>query len=341
MGDPQADVSEEEESVSSFDFRSFFERYRIEYIQTGKNVKRGNIYIACPFCHNDPSHHMGVDEASGHWGCWRDKSHRGKAPTRLVRQVLGCSWIEAESIVGVKQTQVQGIDALRLKFERLSVPEDEVEPPDLSEFERFRPIRNDDEPFASYLRKRKFDSIKRLRQEYGVRISYHGYWKYRVLMPITDRDGELVGWTGRSVVKGVTPKYLSHPADSPQMKTVLFNEERAFNEPCRILTINEGPIDALKLDYYGRVLDVAAVATMGISATAAQCSRVLSLADIYDHIVVVPDRGAEGQGSALVRQLSIVKPRLAVLDDVKDAGAMSKQQVEEFCVKLKKLCGCG
>ncbi len=84
-----------------FDWVKFLEFNNIEYITRGPNLARQNLGIQCPFCgEEDPSAHMGISLLGHGWSCWRNKSHSGRQPHRLIQKLLGCSWQEANALVG-------------------------------------------------------------------------------------------------------------------------------------------------------------------------------------------------------------------------------------------------
>ena len=70
----------------------------IEYVDYGPNVKAGNININCPWCDDDPSHHMGISLNKDAYGCWRNMDHKGKKVERLVQAILGCSYNHAKLV---------------------------------------------------------------------------------------------------------------------------------------------------------------------------------------------------------------------------------------------------
>ncbi len=80
------------------DWEAFFVDHGIEYVTRGPNVKRGNVNISCPYCGNDPSHHMGVSLDGKGFGCWRSANHAGKKPHNLIKALLGCSFNQAKLV---------------------------------------------------------------------------------------------------------------------------------------------------------------------------------------------------------------------------------------------------
>src|SRR6185312_5603411 len=83
-----------------FDWEQFLDNHGIDYVTTGHNARRGNIGIACPWCGNDPSHHLGISTNGRGYHCWRNEAHSGKAPHRLVMALLGAKESALRVIAG-------------------------------------------------------------------------------------------------------------------------------------------------------------------------------------------------------------------------------------------------
>ena len=74
------------------DVLTFLDHNRIPYRTNGPNCAKGHVVIKCPFCGDeDPSEHLGIQLSTGYWGCWRNSSHRGRRPHRLIMRLLGCN----------------------------------------------------------------------------------------------------------------------------------------------------------------------------------------------------------------------------------------------------------
>src|ERR1700733_9885470 len=85
-----------------FDWRAFCINNRVEFVDRGPNVARGNIGIRGPWCgHAAPSQHMGLslDVNNPAWGCFRNGKHRGRDPIRLIIKLTGMSWESAKNLV--------------------------------------------------------------------------------------------------------------------------------------------------------------------------------------------------------------------------------------------------
>src|SRR5262245_59631880 len=86
-----------------FDWPQFLTRNRIPFVTEGKNTPRGSIGIKCPFCGvADPSEHMVIRLSGKGWRCWRDQSHSGSSPERLIQALIHCSLAAALELVSLE-----------------------------------------------------------------------------------------------------------------------------------------------------------------------------------------------------------------------------------------------
>ena len=80
--------------------QKLFDTHGVPYVSQGKNVKKGHINVACPFCGDDPSFHLGINTDTLAWSCWRNSSHRGNYPHKLVKKLLNWSWPRVQEMFG-------------------------------------------------------------------------------------------------------------------------------------------------------------------------------------------------------------------------------------------------
>lgn len=288
-----------------FDFRRFLAAEGVEFVTEGPNVARGNINIACPFCGaRDPSHHLGIRVDGGAyqpWGCWRDPTHRGKRPERLVKAIKQCSWQAAKEICGT-EVPVDAAPMAELLQRAQAL---------FSEYAELRPLEPVDLPeeFVEcrragkrWLEHRGFDA-KVVMKEFGVKYCYIGRWRSRVIFPVFF-DGDLVGWTARAVGKAQL-KYISHP-EGDTVKRVVYNYDAALAGG-KMLMVVEGPVDCMKADLLGRFNGWRAVATFGVAYKPSQVSCIVKLAERFDRVAVLYDKGAGAQARRLAEDLSVVR----------------------------------
>lgn len=330
----------------SFNWMSFVKKYNIPYVEVGANVSRGNLNIHCPFCGgSDPSEHMGLQKEGRYWGCWRVKSHRGKSPHRLIMALTGCTYSESLSIVGESFVNLsdfeKAVDALRTptgvevkKDHKLSFPK------------AFRDIRDRGITlkFWNYLKKRGFREVDALCDAYDLQCCLSGNWRSRIIIPVYIKR-KLVCWTGRTISKENPVRYktLSHspekaseekdPLAVMNIRHTILNYDSLMETGGRRLIIGEGPLDALKVDFYGRDYDTRSTCIFGTSVTAQQTELLENLVRRFDEMVVILDPGQLGNSWRFLGSASHLdiqaKP---VPDGIEDLGAMTKKQVRELLV---------
>lgn len=313
----------------AFDWRMFLEEHRIPYVEQGNNVKRGDVNLPCPLCGSaDPSEHMGVSLTSSAWACWRDPDHRGRRPDRLIVALLGCSYTEAAELAGDAEQRVTGtVEDLAAKVSNLFAATPATPAPEPVDLEPgFVPIpRVRQAVWKQYLRSRGFgqpDAVSRL---YDLRACRTGRFGGRLILPLFHEE-RVVGWTGRSI-RGREPRYLSHPKGGA-VKEVIFNYDLA--QGARTLVVTEGPLDALKVDFYGRRYGIRAVALLGVSPKPRQLTLISRLAQGGKvPVVVALDSTAPGPAMRLAAALSHLNPRVVCSypGGVEDPGDLDARDV--------------
>ena len=97
----------------------------------------------------------------------------------------------------------------------------------------------------------------------------------RLIIPFF-HEGQIVGWTARSIDAKHKLKYYSH-----QPPNYVFNLDRQLHDRAFVI-VCEGPVDALSLD---------AVATLGSTVNELQARQIKQL---QRQVIVVPDRDSSG-----------------------------------------------
>lgn len=324
-----------------FDWKRFCQRNGIEFVEYGPNTARGNISIHCPFCGPaDPSQHLGLklDTNDPQWGCFRNASHRGRTPPRLVAALLRISVKQAEALM---EADAPPPDSLGDMLHALRRPAENA--PDRAQTRRavrvpaeFMPLAAEpptryQQRFLDYLSGRGFgndalDAAKR----YGLRYALTGEQAWRLIFPVYGESGELIGWTGREIRPGGT-NVIRYRAMTEMGKDWLMLSPRT--EPANVLLVCEGPLDFLKLDYYGREFGIEATGTMGTAITSAQFLQLVRKARGYRRVYSVFDPEAFAQSMRLVGELDGLArdARFHQLPNgYEDPGAMTKGQVREL-----------
>lgn len=335
-----------------FSWVTFLDDHKIRHVTEGPNVASGNVNIKCPFCgDDDPSEHLGLSKAKTFWGCWRNKTHRGVRPHRLIMQLLGCSFEVADGIV-TGGRELSRFDELAKGFVNktmgwqldLGRPSKTLRMP--KEFRRLSSSGLGRYYIDYLVQSRGFrrSEALRLRGRYDLHYCAHGFWRGRIIFPIY-LEGQLVCWTGRTISKKQERRYLSlsdkegkspgQPLALKNVRDLIWNYDTLIRETHKVVAIAEGPLDALKLDFYGRNLGARATCLFGTGVTEEQ---LLLLADVRKHckrMVVVPDRGALLNEMDLLAELSVLTPEVVhVPKNVEDPGALTRKQVRRLFLNL-------
>lgn len=327
------------------DWLALLTEKQIPFIERGANVKRGEVNIQCPFCGSaDPSQHMGLNLDTGWYSCWRNKrAHSGKSPLRLLMALLHIPYWQARQMAGLDETYVDpdGFTALAARILGRAGEDQPVEV--LNRFlefpKSFQPITGAGaRRHRAYLEGRGFDFIPNLAYHAGLMYAPSGEWSDRVILPYL-LDGELMAWTGRAIAQA-TIRYRDLSRD----ECLLPPKETLFNYDCiakggKALVIVEGPLDALKIDFYGHEVGVRAVALSTNSITDEQAYMLEEAESQFDNKYVMMDMATPlglidsmrlRQQLAFIHDLQIAK----VPYGLKDAGEMSPKQAIKWADQI-------
>ena len=315
-------------------------RERVPYVTTGKNVAVDHINIRCPFCGKaDPSEHMGICLSTGVWGCWRDSQHRGKRPHRLLHRLFGWPWDEIDAMCStslhdrssIRDSVMQALDGANslIKPPALhKVPAKVCLPPSVYPL---RPSSRLVAPFVNYIIGRGIDAdeVWDFIAEYEIHAALVGPQAYRIVFPIRNDMGALQTWTGRTVGTSVSPRYVSGSGDlSVPIKDCLFNEYKLYeSNGAEVLVVTEGPWDAMKIDWYGKMFGVRATCVFGSFVSDVQTHRIVGLSHLFGELLCALD--PENLHGTLITAGRIgAVPKLCPSEDF---GAMSRREVERWC----------
>lgn len=326
----------------SVDWRRLLTDEGIPFIERGPNVSRGEINIKCPMCGNaDPSFHMGLNLDTGWWSCWRNRhQHSGKSPLRLLMSLLHVPYWKARELAGLGEDYLdpEGFTALAARLLREQKDSGAVSPAAdrfLSFPREFAPLLG---PSArrhrAYLESRGFDFIDDLEESYDLQHAPSGDWAHRVIIPY-QIDGQMVTWTGRAIAPAsIRYRDLSVDESLVAPKHTLYNYD-CIAEGGEALFIVEGPVDALKLDFYGRAVGVRAVAISTNSVSDEQAYMLQEAEGQFEHKFVMMDQVSVlslTDGMRLRQELAFISGLRAVPVPfgLKDAGELSPIQAIEF-----------
>jgi hypothetical protein len=317
------------------EWRRILEEHRVPYKDSGPSTKRDNIYIECPWC-RDGSQHLGMAEtAPFRWGCWKDTSHRGRRPQRLLMTLLRVDFDTATRIAGLDVSRAD-LSELTTMLAGLGVVS-KFDPAPLLEYPRppgvfaLRPKGKRSQRFLRYLEQRGLP--RDCASRYRLQGSDHpaSEWRDRLCLPICSPAGLQVGLTGRHVGKH-PQRYHTLPSSSPN--ACLFNAEHATGG--RVLALCEGPLDALTLDWAAHTghLEASSIAMMGLTLGHGQVDMLTALASRYRAVVLIPDPSALAQGLALQRQLPLDISVAQLPEGVGDPGDLTPRQAHTFMKTL-------
>lgn len=330
------------------DWLQFFDDHGVDYVLRGPNVKSGNVNIACPFCGDDPSHHMGVNLSNENWGCWRASNHAGRKAPNLVKAVLACSYLQAKMIVDqYSRADPENLDdalAGLLAFESPPAAKFEAPAKPLNMPPAFKPIKahGTTAKFYNYLKNRGFKDVDKFCKTYNLRAASTGKWGSRIIIPIYINK-ELVSWTSRAIGKVKdAPRYLalSELDEDFKSKVNVFHALLNFDKlqkGGKVLFVCEGPFDALKIDYYGRKYGAQATCTFGTAMSVEQAYKISELVSLFDQVVLLYDASAVESIFLASDKLMHTKVIIGSLPKgVDDPGDLSAKQVKAL---IKKTLG--
>jgi hypothetical protein len=300
----------------SFDWPQFLQTHGIEYIERGPNVARGNIALHCPWCGiGDDSHHLSLNLAGKGFRCWRSPStHVGKNPAKLIQALLGCSWEQANSYAGQRIIRTEGfLDRVRKKAKKVETASKLTLPKDFKTFMHRPSCRL----HIEYLRKRGFteEDIFEKTKEYGIYYTSLGDFKGRIIFTI-QHQGELVGWTGRSIYPFETLRYktLSHDtekakergepvAPNPIGHYLLFHDRLQGGDT---IVLCEGPFDAWRVNLLGESEGIAATCFFTSMLSQQQMELLHSILPLYKRRILLLDEGTFAKAARIKRDLRVL-----------------------------------
>lgn len=282
--------------MPAFDWITFCDRYRIDYRDHGPNVGQNHIVVHCPMCgHHDPGMHMSIALDGKGWHCWRDPSHAGINPNRLIQTLLQIDWSSAAAISGTsrgyqQQPPVQTHTLLDRVNVLLSKPPAPTKPPTITLPKTARPLTLNLPvalPYRLYLKGRGIDDLTALDQ-FGIHFDHRDpRWHGRILFPVTDA-ARIVAMTARAISNRMEPRYL---AEGPVDRHLIWSDR--FPPRSRILVLTEGPFDALKINLLGNRYGIWSTCCMTSDFSKHQRALLYGLIPRFERTVTLFDNGNE------------------------------------------------
>ena len=332
--------------MAKVNWERFCTLQHIEYLKTTASVARGYINIHCPFCGDtDQSYHLGLHK-SGRWTCYRDPiSHKGSDPHRIIMRLIGCNYEQANSYVLDDVVELSDFDEASSEF----MLNDDIAKQHISlNFpDEFRPLTSPKGRAKMYwnylIAKRGFKSsdIPKVVDRYDLHYCDKGMWRGRIIIPIKV-GGALLSWTGRTVYDSEELRYrsLSHKKDADprglvNVRDLLFNYDNVTKKHHHVCVLVEGPLDVIKVDYYGHRHGISAVGTFGTGIREAQLDLLDLMRTKCDVLVVCGDQGAEANVMDILsaaRDINIQS--LPLPNNVKDPAELTKHEIIDLFSKL-------
>lgn len=326
------------------DWFAFLNQNNIPYTTTGPNSSRGRVNIKCPWCAEDPSEHLGVSLSGKGYHCWRDATHRGRDQARLVARLLNCGLQEAQRVIGGSVQIPQDEDLLSSLHANLGGEEDDYEPPPKSLImpSHFKPLVPGkgvlSGPFLEYLRDRGYRGaqLEWLCTTYDLHYCLSGKFSHRVIIPVYNRWGDLVTWTGRHISKREPMRYraLSKDTQLVATKETLLGLDYLWKVPNpKVLVIVEGPFDAFWLTMFGRTFGVYATCLFGLEMSEPQLVELIDLGSRFKRRVLLLDSEAAFQAFRLSQQ-GVPFDVDYIPEGVKDPATLPPNAAIDLCVRL-------
>jgi hypothetical protein len=327
-----------------FDWPVFLADHNVPFVSKGANIGHNEIGICCPYCgHADSGQHLAISLLGRGWICRRNRDHRGKAPARLVAALLGCSLEEAHRLTGSKAGPIVPTDAtFGSSIASMFAPKPaETQAPPLSFPPEIKPAWTAI-MFLGYLMTRGYSAgeAEAVARQYELRGAMDGPFRYRLVIPVEMPDG-LATWTGRALVDGMVPRYKALSTDPAKCKAeklkparlpvsqCLWNAKELADATGELLLVCEGPLDALRIDYYGREVGIRATCLFGKNMSHEQAELIPQLGNFKRRALLL-DNDAVLDTFRLAWKAASSTPLewLRIPAGIKDPAMLSKHQVQ-------------
>ncbi len=326
----------------------FLQDYNIEYVLEGPNVKKGNINVACPWCGDDPSHHMGIEPNKGWYGCWRNTKHRGKNLARLLAAISPLTYSDAQAAVGHNLTELSVTDFQAIADGSFfTMPKEGVKNSVVTSVDllhNFRQLRVGIPgaaigSYLHYLHSRGLDwkEVDRICKCFSLLYCVGGSWRNRVIIPVY-MEHRLMCWTSRSIYPNAEVPYMALDKESSvlNIKECLYNFDSACATGGEVLFLVEGPGDVWRLDLVARKYNCRAVGLFSLSCEEGQLYWFDALVLGFKKLVILVDRNELVAGQVLLDTLAYLSITIELGElpkGVKDPGELTDDQASVLCVE--------
>jgi hypothetical protein len=263
---------------------------------------RFEILTHCPQCGDaDQSEHLAISTRSRGWRCLRNpQAHRGRSYIRLLTLLLRCSTERARELLGVlgapplpaqdefsaQWRQQLGLTAPeKPAARRLSFPR---------EFRELEPRASRSAGFWDYLANRGYSNAQATwaSRAYDLHYAVSGEYAYRLIIPIYDRFGSLMTWTGRAISPRAHIRYKTlskelHRAAPGELLLGLPLLDKAPRARC--LVVVEGPFDAIAISAIGHSAGIWGSCIFGLELSEKQADIISDLSSRFDRLRLMLD----------------------------------------------------
>jgi len=253
-------------------FTSLLERFGVEYADRG-----GYVNAKCPV----PSHTGDNDNPTafsfrydtGQWACWTHhcEDNYGRDIIGLVMAVKeiyfdkAVEWLK-DFVEEQAQVSIDDIDINSINIEKKKPKHSLIIHKPLPDS-----MLDYLSPDVSYLTQREFDIEILQQHQVGTWRRFGTYMHERIVIPIRDAEGRLIGFTGRCILEEDEwqKKYNAH--NDPKIKyakwlhgrsyvkkdddfhktSIVFNMHNIVSESYKKIILVEGPLDGFKLEMAG------------------------------------------------------------------------------------------
>ena len=169
-------------------------------------------------------------------------------------------------------------------------------------------------------------------EHFGLGLCSKGLMKNRIVFPIHDREGDLIGYTGRTVneISDDNPKWLIPPKlIKPK---VLFNLHR-IGEKAETVILVEGPLDLVAVHQAGFSNVVALLGKELLVDGDLAYDQLRLITENFTHAVLLFDGDTDGRKRAKVavqKLISKMYVRDICLPDERDPGDLNSEELQTF-----------
>jgi hypothetical protein len=325
------------------DYLEFFDARKIYYRTHGPNTSQGQCVIHCPWCGiSDPSEHLSVSLTGKGFRCWRDPSHSGKSPVKLIQALLGCSWEEARGIAGYEKNLPSDFLGHLKGLMSKSVVRTKQELTLLPEFKKFEG-QHSSKLYVRYLSDRDFYEDDA--NAYGIRYATSGWGQGRIIFPVYFQK-ELVGWTGRTIYPQEVARYKTLtndpekakkqgviPAPYPISHYLLFFD-RLTEVYAHTIVLCEGPFDAWRVNVLGEDQGIVSTCFFTSTMSSEQLNLLHGLLPRFKERYILLDQGTFSKAERMRADLVALDVVVKMLPPkIKDPGDIPNTHMLKMCLQ--------